>query len=100
MRSAQVVPNNGPPLPQWTELQPAARSHSAKLCRKAESGELGSVTLEVPRQLLRGHAHRLHDLGVQRGHGERARSQLLFKLAGTENMRIWLLTFWLLNFGC
>ena len=32
-----------------------------------------------------------------RGHGERSRLQLLFKLGGTEN---WLLTCWLFTFGC
>ena len=39
------------------------------------------------------------------GHGERSRSQLLFKLGGTENMRILAVNvlavkFWLLIFGC
>ena len=48
--------------------------------------------------------------GAGYGHGERSRSQLLFKLGGTENMSIlavnvlavnfWLLTCWLLTFGC
>ena len=42
---------------------------------------------------------------VTHGHGERSRLQLLFKLAGTENMQILAVNilavkFWLLIFGC
>ena len=44
-----------------------------------------------------GAAQRAAQRDAHRGHGERSRSELLFKLAGAEK---WLLTCWLLKFGC